>query len=167
MSTKGIEKKDLVRTVLKDVVIKSLGETLSLMKLEVSDDNISRLQSYQETIRRKLGAVKTIEKELIDLYKEPLDISRIINEGMEFEVECNTKLNILEKFLNNHVKEDKKPTKSNSTHRSPIEDLVDDLVEILRSGKHSAIRSKPPFTLQACLMYKNLVILLGIWKVML
>ena len=77
-----------VRTVLKDVVIKSLRETLSLMKLEVSDDNISRLQSYQETIKRKLGVAKTIEKELIDLYKEPLGISRIINEGMEFEVEC-------------------------------------------------------------------------------
>ena len=56
-----------------------------------------------------------------DLYEEPLDISRIINEGMEFEVECNTKLNILEKFLKNHVKEDKKPTISNSTHRRPIE----------------------------------------------
>ena len=34
------------------------------MKLEVSDDNISRLQSYQETIKRKLGVAKTIEKEL-------------------------------------------------------------------------------------------------------
>ena len=54
-----------MRTVVKDVVIKSLGETLSLMKLEVSDDNISRLQSYQETIKRKLGAVKTTEKERI------------------------------------------------------------------------------------------------------
>ena len=43
MATEDIEKKDLVRTVLKDVVKKSLGETLSLMKLEVSDDNISRL----------------------------------------------------------------------------------------------------------------------------
>ena len=40
---------------------------------------------------------------------------------MEFEVECNTKLNILEKFLKNHVKEHKKPTISNSTHRRPIE----------------------------------------------
>ena len=100
-----ILKKDLVRTLLKNVVIKSLGETLSLMKLEVSDDNISRLQSYQETIKRKLGAIKMIEKELINLYKEPLDISRTINERMEFEVECNTKLNILEKFSNNHIKE--------------------------------------------------------------
>ena len=173
MATEDLEKKDLVRTVLKDVLIKSLGETLSLMKLEVSDDNISRLQSYQETIKRKLGAVKTIEKELIDLYKEPLDISRIINEGMEFEVECNTKLNILEKFLNNHVKEDKKPSKSNSTHRSPIEEVklprmeIRRLVEILGSGKHSTIHLKLPFTLQAYLMYKNLVILLDIWKVML
>ena len=64
MPTKDFEKKDLVRTVLKDVVIKSLGEASSLMKLEVSDDNISRLQSYQETIKRKLGVAKTIEKEL-------------------------------------------------------------------------------------------------------
>ena len=96
MSTEDIEKKDLVGTVLKDVAIGSLGKTLSLIKLEVSDDNISRLQSYQESIKRKFGAVKTNEKELIDLYKAPLDISRIINEGKEFEVECNTKLNILE-----------------------------------------------------------------------
>ena len=68
MAIEDIDKKDLVRTLLKDVVIKSLGKTLSLMKLEVSDDNISRLHSYQGTIKRKLGAVKTIEKELIDLY---------------------------------------------------------------------------------------------------
>ena len=121
MATEDIKKRDLVRTVLQHVVIKSLGDTLSLMKLEVSDDNISRLQSYQGTIKRKLGAVKTIEKELIDLYKEPLDISIIINEGMEFDVECNTKLNILEKLLNNHVKEDKKLTKGNSNLRNPIE----------------------------------------------
>ena len=173
MPTEDIEKKDLVRTVLKDVVIKSLRETLSLMKLEVSVDNISRLQSYQETIKRKLGAVKTIEKELIDLYKEPLDISRIINEGMEFEVECNTKLIILEKILNNQVKEDKKPTKSNSTHRSPKEEVKLPKMEIRRfSGdptkwQHSTIRSKPPFTLQTYLMHKNLVISLDIWKVML
>ena len=74
MATEDIKKKDLVRTVLKDAVIKSLGETLSLMKLEVKDDNISRLQSYQESIKRNLRAVKTIEKELIDMYKETLDI---------------------------------------------------------------------------------------------
>lgn len=95
MSTEVIEKRDLVGTVLEDVAIGSLGKT-SLIKLELSDDNISRLRSYQENIKRKFGAVKTIEKELIDLYKAPLDISRIINEGKEFEVECNTKLNILE-----------------------------------------------------------------------
>ena len=95
MSTEVIEKRDLVGTVLKYVAIGSLGKT-SLIKLELSDDNISRLRSYQENIKRKFGAVKTIEKELIDLYKAPLDISRIINEGKEFEVECNTKLNILE-----------------------------------------------------------------------
>ena len=47
-----------MRTVLKDVVIRSLGETISLRKLEISDDNISRLQLYQDTIKRKLGAVK-------------------------------------------------------------------------------------------------------------
>ena len=67
--------------------------------------------------------MKTIEKELIDLYKEPIDISRIISEGMEFEEECTTKLKILEKFLNNHLKEDQKLTKSNFTHRSPIEEV--------------------------------------------
>ena len=42
MVTKVIENKDFVRTALKDVVIKSLRETLSIMNLEVRDDNISR-----------------------------------------------------------------------------------------------------------------------------
>ena len=56
--------KDLVRSVFKDVVIKSLGETLQVIKLEVTDDNISRLQLYHESIKRKLGSLKTIEKEL-------------------------------------------------------------------------------------------------------
>ena len=35
MAAEDIEKKDLVRTVLMDVVVKSLAETLSFMKLEV------------------------------------------------------------------------------------------------------------------------------------
>ena len=43
MFAEDIEKKDLVRSVLKDVVIKSLRETLSLIKLKVRDDKISRL----------------------------------------------------------------------------------------------------------------------------
>ena len=68
MATKVIENKDFVRTALKDVVIKSLRETLSIMNLEVRDDNISRSQSYQETIKKKLGAVKTTEKERIKIH---------------------------------------------------------------------------------------------------
>ena len=36
MATEDIENKDLVRMVLKDVVVKSLGETLLLIKLEVN-----------------------------------------------------------------------------------------------------------------------------------
>ena len=68
MATKVIENKDFVRTALKDVVIKSLRETLSIMNLEVRDDNISRSQSYQETIKKKLGAVKTTEKEIIKIH---------------------------------------------------------------------------------------------------
>ena len=68
MATKVIENKDFVRTALKDVVIKSLRETLSIMNLEVRDDNISRSQSYQETIKKELGAVKTTEKEIIKIH---------------------------------------------------------------------------------------------------
>ena len=60
MSFEDIEKKDLVRTVLKDVVIKSLGEILSLMKLEVSDDNIrwytnQRVTSYKLRVNTHYG----------------------------------------------------------------------------------------------------------------
>ena len=155
MATEDIEMKDLVRTVLKDVAIKSPGETLSLMKLEVSDDNISRLQSYQETTKIKLGTVKTIEKELTDLYKEPLDISRIVNEGMEFEVECNNKLNIIEKFFKNHVKEDKKTTKSNSTHRSPIEEVKPPKMEIRRfSGDPTKWQTILRFAQNLCSRFK-------------
>ena len=36
MATEDIENKDLVRMVLKDVVVESLGETLLLIKLEVN-----------------------------------------------------------------------------------------------------------------------------------
>ena len=62
MSFEDIEKKDLVRTVLKDVVIKSLGDILSLMKLEVSDDNIrwytnQRVTSYKLRVNILTGWV--------------------------------------------------------------------------------------------------------------
>ena len=62
MATKVIENKDFVRTALKDVVIKSLRETLSIMNLEVRDDNISRSQSYQETIKKNLVLLKRLKK---------------------------------------------------------------------------------------------------------
>ena len=62
MVTKVIENKDFVRTALKDVVIKSLRETLSIMNLEVRDDNISRSQSYQETIKKNLVLLKRLKK---------------------------------------------------------------------------------------------------------
>ena len=62
MATKVIENKDFVRTALKDVVIKSLRETLSIMNLEVRDGNISRSQSYQETIKKNLVLLKRLKK---------------------------------------------------------------------------------------------------------
>ena len=52
MATEDIEKKDLVRTVLlKDVDIKSLGETLSLMKLEVSQETVVSKNYEKKTWR--------------------------------------------------------------------------------------------------------------------
>ena len=132
MSTEeDIKKKNIVRAVLKDVLIKSLDDSKKLMKLEVNDENISKLESYQETIKRKFNTVKTIEKELLDLHNESQDIATLINEGMDFEVECTTKLNMLEKFLNNHAKEESTPMKPFSPNTrfrpSPHRNLCDEV----------------------------------------
>ena len=46
--------------------------------------------------------MKTLEDEIVDPETNTEDIEQIINEGTEFEIYCKTKLNILNKFLNNN-----------------------------------------------------------------
>ena len=42
-----------------------------------------------------------------EIYAEPNDIANITNEGMDFEIETNTRLSMLENFLSQHVKDTK------------------------------------------------------------
>ena len=66
ISTEESKKNNAAQNVVQDVATKSLLEGIKLIKLEVEDGNISRLQSYQEIIKTKHNAIRTIEKETLN-----------------------------------------------------------------------------------------------------
>ena len=68
-----------MRNVMKDAIMKSLPNTFKIKKIDVTRE----------------------------IYAEPNDIANITNEGMDFEIETNTRLSMLENFLSQHVKDTK------------------------------------------------------------
>ena len=62
-----------------------------------------KFASIAEVLKRKIAAIKTSEKELVELETSPEYMSQIINEGRLFEIYCKTKLNVLYKFLGKHT----------------------------------------------------------------
>ena len=57
-----------------------------------------------EVSKRKTAAIKTLEKEIIELETNTENMSQVINEGTCFEIYCKTKLNILNEFLGKHTR---------------------------------------------------------------
>ena len=80
------------------------------------------MQVCQETVKRKLNSVEILENEELEIYRVPNDIANVINEGMGFEIEKNTRLNTLEKFQNHHAK-DAKPKTSNLCQRPELNNV--------------------------------------------
>ena len=62
------------------------------------------LNSYHKTLKKKLSAIKTLEDEICELKTDVTVIEAVINESTLFEISSKAKLNSINKFLSNNVK---------------------------------------------------------------
>ena len=51
------------------------------------------MYSYQESLKKKVPATKTLEEETINLENDPTIIETVVNEGTQFETTAKAKLN--------------------------------------------------------------------------
>ena len=57
------------------------------------------MYSCQETLKKKIAAIKTLEEGIIDSENGPGILETVIHEGMQFEFTAKAKTNSINKFL--------------------------------------------------------------------
>ena len=65
---------------------------LTLTKLEI-------LSSCQDTLKRKINTVNTLEDEFLELEDDKATTEVILTESTKFEIESKRKLNLITKFI--------------------------------------------------------------------
>ena len=65
---------------------------LTLTKLEI-------LSSYQDTLKRQINTVNTLEDEFLELEDDKATTEVILTESTKFEIESKRKLNLITKFI--------------------------------------------------------------------
>ena len=67
-----------VRKVLKNVIATTLQEAQGYLNEDATNETIEILSSYQDTLKRKINAVKTLENEILELENGPTIIEAIL-----------------------------------------------------------------------------------------
>ena len=67
-------------------------------------NKLETLRSFQEVLKRKLAAIKTLKDEIISIIDNPAEIEQIITESMTLEIQSKAQLNLMKKHLNNSLK---------------------------------------------------------------
>ena len=67
-------------------------------------NKLETLRSFQEVLKRKLAAIKTLEDQIISIIDNPAEIEQIITESMTLEIQSKAQLNLIQKHLNNSLK---------------------------------------------------------------
>ena len=114
-----LQKKHKIRDALKNVIYQSLNEALQLIEKEETEENVEKLNSYRETLKRKIGAVKTLEDEIIELEEDEGNLVKIIEESNTFEIECKAKLNIINRHTQKNVDRKREKKENNNNVKLP------------------------------------------------
>ena len=114
-----LQKKHKIRDALKNVIYQSLNEALQLIEKEETEENVEKLNSYRETLKRKIGAVKTLEDEIIELEEDEGNLVKIIEESNTFEIECKAKLNIINRHTQKNVERKREKKENNNNVKLP------------------------------------------------
>ena len=138
--------KESVRKVLNNIIATTFQEAQGYLNEDATNTNetIEILSSYQETLKRKINAAKTLEDQILELEYDPATIEAILTGSTKFGIESKGKLNLITKFIATNTR--KKQTniqtrwkQSTSTIKLPKLESQN-LVVILQPGSNSTIR---------------------------
>ena len=137
---------------MKNTIATTLQEAQGYLDEDATNETIEILSSYQDTLKRKINAVKTLEDEILELENDPAIIEAILTESTKFEIESKGKLNLITKFISTNTR--KKETNVKIPSMQPTDTIklpkleIVNLVVILQSGSNSTIRLPPLSTTQ-------------------
>ena len=137
---------------MKNTIATTLQEAQGYLDEDATNETIEILSSYQDTLKRKINAVKTLEDEILELENDPAIIEAILTESTKFEIESKGKLNLITKFISTNSR--KKETNVKIPSMQPTDTIklpkleIVNLVVILQSGSNSTIRLPPLSTTQ-------------------
>ena len=78
--THALAKKVNVRKVLKNTIATTLQEAQGYLNEDATNETIEILSFYQDTLKRKINAVKALEDEILALENDPAIIEAILTE---------------------------------------------------------------------------------------
>ena len=85
--------------MLKNTIAITLQEAQGYLNEDATNETIEILSSYQDTLKCKINAVKTLEDEILELENDPALTEAILTESTKFEIESRRKLNLITKFI--------------------------------------------------------------------
>ena len=137
---------------MKNTIATTLQKAQGYLDEDATNETIEIFSSYQDTLKRKINAVKTLEDEILELENDPAIIEAILTESTKFEIESKGKLNLITKFISTNTRKKETNVKIPSvqptdTIKLPKLEIVN-LVVILQSGSNSTIRLPPLSTTQ-------------------
>ena len=128
----ALAKKVNVRKVLKNVIATTLQEAQGYLNEDATNETIEILSSYQDTLKRKINAVKTLEDKILELENDPAIIEAILTESTKFEIESKGKLNLITKFIATNTR--KKETNVQTPSKQPTNIIKLPQLEIAKFG---------------------------------
>ena len=92
----AIKKKLILRKLFKEATEKNIKECMDIITEELlSTENEIKINSTIDVIKKKSGAIKKLEQEIIEPTSDENLLEQMIDEGMEFEIYCLEKITTL------------------------------------------------------------------------
>ena len=98
MADEDTKKKLKLRKLFKDVIERNIRECIDIVPSEVDLEKEIKVTSTIDIIKKKAGAVKKLEEEIVDITTDDSLLEEIVNEKMTFEIYCKEQLTILAKY---------------------------------------------------------------------
>ena len=123
----ALAKKVNVRTVLKNIIATTFEEAQGYLNKDATNKTIEILSSYQDTLKLKINAVKTLENEILEVENYPAIIEAILTKSKR-------KLNLITKFIATSTR--KKQTNVQTPSEQPTDTSELPNLEIAKFGRN-------------------------------